>query len=87
MIAAADGGPDLPGLLKRHEAQIKFLATQSRKLDMHTAPESRCVVCGNPVCDHVPIRYAVRAWLMHLLPARIARMLRPVRRQRCRPTH
>jgi hypothetical protein len=42
--------------------------------------ESRCLICGCPQIDHVPIRYPLRVWLLHTLPARIARWLRPLRR-------
>lgn len=27
----------------------------------------RCITCGTPMCDHVPIRYAIRAWVKHRL--------------------
>lgn len=51
------------------------------------APEARCIYCGCPCIDHVAIRYAIRAWLLHLLPARIAKTLRPLRRQQWHPTY
>lgn len=45
-----------------------------------TAPEARCIQCGCPAADHVALRYPLRAWLLHRLPARLARWLRPLRR-------
>lgn len=45
------------------------------------APESRCVRCGYPCRDHLPFRYWIRPYLMHLLPARVARWLKPLRRR------
>lgn len=44
------------------------------------APEARCTQCGCPIGDHVPLRYALRVLALHLIPARIARWLRPIRR-------
>lgn len=32
---------------------------------MDAAPESRCLTCGNPSIDHVPVRYVIRAWFWH----------------------
>lgn len=43
-------------------------------------PYARCLVCGYPASDHLPARYWIRPYLMHLMPARIARWLRPLRR-------
>lgn len=43
-------------------------------------PFARCVACGCPNVDHQPMRYVLRAWLLHLLPARIRRALKPIRR-------
>lgn len=44
------------------------------------APEARCLQCGCPVRDHVPLRYALRVLFLHLIPERICRWLRPLRR-------
>lgn len=27
----------------------------------------RCMVCGEPLCDHLPARYWLRAWAKHKL--------------------
>lgn len=27
--------------------------------------EARCIFCGNPAIDHLPLRYVLRAWLAH----------------------
>lgn len=43
-------------------------------------PYARCVVCGFPASDHISFGYWVKPWLLHMLPARIARWLRPLRR-------
>jgi hypothetical protein len=43
-------------------------------------PFVRCIDCGCRVIDHQPIRYVLRARLLHYLPARIRRVLRPLRR-------
>ena len=51
---------------------------------MHRPPDwqpfARCMVCGAPNIDHVPARYLARVLALHLIPARIARWLRPLRR-------
>jgi hypothetical protein len=44
------------------------------------SPEARCRYCGCPLVDHVAIRYVLRAFILHQLPARIARTLKPLRR-------
>ena len=28
---------------------------------------ARCVVCGEPVADHLPLKYALKAWVKHRL--------------------
>lgn len=45
------------------------------------APEARCLQCGCPIADHIPLRYALRVLALHLMPARICRWLRPLRRR------
>ncbi len=40
----------------------------------------RCMACGCPAYDHVPLRYPLRAWLLHMLPTAVLRMLRAPRR-------
>lgn len=45
------------------------------------APEAHCVKCGYRCCDHIPLRYVLGPWLMHMLPAAICRQLRRPRRR------
>lgn len=51
------------------------------RVQITTPPEARCLQCGCPAADHIPLRYALRVLFLHLLPARIARWLRPLRRR------
>lgn len=32
-----------------------------------TRDTNRCVTCGEPLGDHIPMRYWLRAWLKHLV--------------------
>lgn len=50
------------------------------RVEFVAPPEARCLLCGCPQSDHVPLRYALRVLVLHLLPARILRTLRPRRR-------
>lgn len=36
-------------------------------MDELTIDTRRCVLCGCPAVDHVPLRYVLRAWLKHRL--------------------
>ncbi len=37
--------------------------------------EARCGVCGNPLVDHVPLRYPLRAWFWHRVHRLIERVV------------
>lgn len=43
-------------------------------------PFAHCPECSCPNLDHVPLRYVLRALLLHRLNRRIRRWLRPLRR-------
>lgn len=36
-------------------------------------PEARCIVCGCPVADHIPLRYVVKAWIWHRVAVLLGR--------------
>jgi len=50
------------------------------RVEFTAPPEARCMRCGCPVADHIPLHYALRVLILHLLPARIARTLKARRR-------
>lgn len=39
-----------------------------------------CLRCGSPICDHVPMRYALRCWIRHGFETRRERMVRGLER-------
>jgi hypothetical protein len=44
-------------------------------------PEARCLICGTPSVDHLPLRYVVRAWVWHRFHTLVERIVsRPLSR-------